>query len=382
MNGANPGAERPMSADQLASAPRDTLLQSETLRVADDPMALLELSLAEKWGDGLPLIPPTDERVEAMLAGTPRRASDIVANEVPPRHGMATVELVAINAVMAGCLPKHLPILIAGLEALTKPAYNGFAFGTTTGSVASMLIINGPLRDEMEINYRAGCLGGAVGRGSVAIGRAFQLCLRNIGGMRAGESSRTVYGQPGRVVGVCFGEWEERTEWPSLAMRRGFKREQEVVTVHGGKGTMAMADMNTANDRDLAYLIAKSIASPMGNLYVPMRTQGEAVVLINPMWAARFEKTFPRIESFQECLYENAWQPIEFWPEPNRAVLHECERVDSKGRVHAVVRPDRIQPLVCGGLGNLHSTILPSWGESEMQSAAVTRALPGAQGSL
>ena len=348
------------------------VLQSEVIEVTDDPEALLALSLEQKWGDGAPLIPPTEARVEAMLKGTPRLSTDIVVDEVPPKHGMATVELIAINAVMAGCQPKHLPLVIAALEAMSSSPYNGFGLATTTGSAAPFLIVNGPLRDEMEINYRAGCLGGATGRGSVTVGRALQLCLRNIGGMRAGESTRSVFGQPGRF-GVCFGEWEERSDWPSLAMRRGFSREQEVVTVHGTMGTMALLDMNTANDRDLAYLLGKSIASPMSNLYMALRTHGEAVVLINPMWAKRLVKTFPKMESFQECLFENAWQPIDFWPVPNQAYFRESGRVDSKGRVHAVTAPDRIQPLVCGGLGNLHSTVLPSWGESEMQSRETAR---------
>lgn len=348
------------------------VLQSEIIEVTDDPEALLALSLEQKWGDGAPLIPPTAARVEAMLAGTPRLSTDIVVDEVPPKHGMATVELVAINAVMAGCEPKHLPLVIAALEAMSASSYNGFGLATTTGSAAPFMIVNGPLRDEMEINYRAGCLGGATGRGSVTVGRALQLCLRNIGGMRAGESTRSVFGQPGRF-GVCFGEWEERSDWPSLAMRRGFSREQEVVTVHGAMGTMALLDMNTADDRDLAYLLGKSIASPMSNLFMALRTHGEAVVLINPMWAKRLVKTFPAMESFQECLFESAWQPIDFWPVPNQGYFRERGRVDSKGRVHAVTAPDRIQPLVCGGLGNLHSTILPSWGESEMQSRETAR---------
>ena len=347
-------------------------LQADVITVENDPDALYELSLAEKWGDGVPLIPPTDERIHAMLKATPRLGSDIVVEGLPPKHGMATVELIAINAVMAGCQPKHLPLVIAAIEAIAEPAHNGFGLTTTTGPVAPYVIVNGPTRDEMEINYRAGCLGGATGRGSMTVGRAVQLCLRNIGGMRAGESARSVYGQPGRF-GVCFGEWEERSDWPSLAMRRGYMREQEVVTVHGGMGTMALTDVNTADDRDLCYLIGKSIATPMTNLMVPLRTQGEVVVLVNPLWGDRFTKTFPKIESFQECTFESAWQPIDFWPAPNQRYLRESDRVDSRGRVHAVARPDRIQPVVCGGLGNLHSTILPSWGESEMQSIATVR---------
>ncbi|MDZ4802937.1 MAG: hypothetical protein SGI92_32660 [Bryobacteraceae bacterium] len=350
------------------------VLQSSLIRVKNDPEALLELSLAEKWGDGLPLVPATDDRVEAMLAGTPRLSTDIVVSELAPRHGIATVEVIAINAVLAGCQPKHLPLVIATLEAMSKPFYNSFGHATTTSSVTPMIMVNGPLRDDMGINYRAGCLGGADGRGSATIGRAVQLCLRNIGGLRAGESSRTVFGQPARLGGLCFGEWEERSDWPSLAERRGYTRDQEVVTVHGGKGTMALANQNSEDDHDLAYLIAKSMASPMSNLLlVPRFTNGEIVVLINPKWAERFSKTFPKMESFQDYLFEHCWQPIETWRPTDQGYMREGGRVDSKGRVHAVTRPDRIQPVVCGGLGGLHGTILPSWGESEMQSQETVR---------
>lgn len=348
-------------------------LASEAIEVENDPQALYELSLKEKWGDGVPLIPPTDERIEALLAATARASTEIVVEELPPKHGAASVELVAVNAALAGCQPRAFPLVIAALQAIAKPAFNGFGLATTTGPVTQMLLVNGTTRDELEIDYRAGCLGGAAGRGSMTIGRAVQLCLRNIGGLRAGESSRTVFGQPGRF-GVCFGEWEERSKWPSVAERRGFARDEEVVTVHGAMGTMALCDVATENDRDLAYLIAKSIASPMANLYVPLKTRGEAMLLLQPMWADRFAKTFPRVESFQEFLHENAWQPIEFWPPANQKLLREAGRVDAKGRVHALSAPDRIVPVVCGGMGNLHATILPSWGESEMQSAAVVRA--------
>jgi len=350
------------------------VLQSEALEVSDDPEVLYALSLAEKWGDGAPLIPPTDDRIDAMLRGTPRRSTDIVNADVPPKHGVATVELVAINAVMAGCQPQHLPLLIAALEGMSRSAYNAFGLATTTGSAATCMIVNGPLRDEMEISYRAGCIGGSAARGSVSVGRALQLCLRNIGGMRAGESSMSVFGQPGRFGGMCFGEWEERSDWPSLAMRRGFAREQEVVTVHGSMGTMALLDTITADDRDLAHLLGKAIASPMSNLYMALQTHGEQILLINPAWAERLAKTFPKIESFQECLYESAWQPIDYWPALNQERYRQNGRVDSRGRVYALTGPERIQPLVCGGLGNLHGTILPSWGESEMQSVATVRA--------
>ena len=347
---------------------------SKHLAVDDDPYALLKRSLAEKWGDGLPLIPPTDARVEAMLAATPRKAGDVVVNRFAPKGNAATVELIAINAVMAGCGPEHLPLLIAAIEAMDEPGYNAYGLAATTAPVATMMIVNGPSRDDLGIDCRASCLGGAAGHGSVTLGRALQLCLRNIGGMRAGTTTRSVHGQPSRVGGLCFGEWEERSDWPSLAMRRGYKREQEVVTVHAGMGTTSLVDSNTTDDKQLAYLIAKSIATPQGNLYQPTRTRGEVIVIINPMWAERFQKTWPKIEDFQQYLHENAWQPIDFWPKIPRDVYVKLDRVDHRGRIYAAVGPERIQPVVAGGLGNLHLTLLPSWGESEMASRAAQRA--------
>ena len=190
-----------------------------------------------------------------------------------------------------------------------------------------------------------------------------------------GETSRSVQGQPARLGGVCFGEWEERSDWPSLAMRRGYTAKQEVVTIHGSKGTVAINDPYS-NDHDRAYLMAKSMAAPMGNLYVSISWPGETVILVNPMWAERFGKTFPTMESLQQFLYDHAWQPVEFWPEENQKRLRDNDRVDSRGRVYAMTAPDRIQPVVCGGLGNLQGTILPSWGESVMQSSVVQRVRP------
>jgi hypothetical protein len=347
-------------------------LHSEVIEVPGDPLALYERSLADKWGDGAPIIPPTDERVGAMLAATPYPPEHVIV-ALPPRRGAATVELAAINAAMAGCEPRAFPLVIAALEAMGKPAYNGFGLATTTGSVASYVIVNGPTRDELGIDCRAGCLGGAAGRGSVTVGRAVQLCLRNLGGMRAGDTSRTVFGQPARF-GLCFGEWEERSDWPSLAERRGFSAGDEVVTVHGGMGILPVCDPNTEDDRELAYLIAKSVAVPMHNLFIVSNfPDGEVIICLNPIWAERFGATWPKIEDLQQVLYDNCWQPIDFWPSQMRKILHERKRVDSQGRVHAVQGPQKLVPFVAGGLGNLHCSILMSWGESEMQSALVKR---------
>jgi hypothetical protein len=349
-----------------------TALESELVTVDADPEALYELSMEQGWGDGAPLLPPTDERVEARLAASPYAPADVIG-VLPPLHGVATVELAAINATMAGVEPAAFPLVLAALEAIVVPEFNAFALTTTTSSVFPMFIVNGPSRDELRIDYRAGCLGGAAGRGSMTIGRAVSLCLRNVGGQRAGETSRTVFGQPARF-GLCFGEWEERSPWPSLAERQGFNAAQEVVTAHGGKGTFPMADINNDDARDLTYTIAKTIAFPLNNWYLePTGETGQLVLLLNPMWAERIGKTFPAVEDFQEYLWEWAFQPIDLWRPANAQILRDKGRVDDQGRVYLTARPEQLVPVVCGGLGNLHGVALTSFCESEMQSVAAIR---------
>lgn len=352
--------------------PETSALTADTIELDDDPEALFVLSLEQGWGDGAPILPPTDERIARLLAATPHPADHIVG-VLPPRNGVCTVELAAVNAAMAGVEPAAFPFVLAALEAISSPEWNAFALTTTTSSVFPMLIANGPSRDALGINYRAGCLGGAAGRGSMTIGRAVSLCLRNVGGQKAGETSRTVFGQPARF-GLCFGEWEERSPWPSLAQRRGFRADQDVVTVHGGKGTFPLADVNNDSAEDLAYTIAKSIAFPLNNWYLePTGATGQLVLCINPIWAKRFGDAFPKIESLQAYLFENAWQPIELWRPTNAKVLRDKGRVDAKGRVMLVERPEQLVPVVCGGLGSLHAVALTSFCESEMQSVAVVR---------
>jgi len=349
------------------------MLLADVVEVDDDPLAFLALAQAQGWGDGLPLVPPTDARVESLLAATPLPSTHVAAADLPPRHGTATVELVGINAVMAGCEPQAFPLVLAALEAIARPAFNAFGLATTTGSVTPMLVVNGPSRDGLGVDYRAGCLGGGGGRGSGTIGRAVQLCLRNIGGLRAGDSSRTVFGQPARL-GLCFGEWEERSDWPSLAQRQGYSAEQEVVTVHGGMGTVPVCDLSTQDPRELARLIARSLAYPMNNLFVHGAVvSGEMLVLLNPLWAERLAEAFPRIEDLQAHLHEEACQPVGLWPQALQVLMHERGRVDAQGMVRLAGGPAQYVPVVCGGLGNLHATLLPSWGESQMQSAVARR---------
>lgn len=346
-------------------------LASEAVEVAAAPQEFYERTLAERWSDGAPVLPATDDVVAALLAHAPYPA-DHVIGVLPPVNGLATVELVAVNAALAGVEPASFPYVLAALEAIMEPEWNAFGLTTTTSSVCPMLIVNGPGRDAAAIDHRAGCMGGAAGRGSMTIGRAVALCIRNIGGQRAGETTKTVFGQPARS-GFCFGEWEERSPWPSLAVRRGFAPTDDVVTVHGGKGTFPLADIHNDRADDLLRLIAKSVAFPLSNMYLGNPENGEVVIAFNPMWAERFGAAFPDLADLQAFLHEWAWQPIEMWPDANAAILRDRGRVDAAGRVALVSTPEQFVPIVCGGLGSLHAIALPSFGESQSQSKAVVR---------
>jgi hypothetical protein len=346
-------------------------LQAERLEVGVDPIEFHELLIERGWSDGMPLLPPTEARVRALIDATPYYPDDVVS-KMPPKDREATVELVAINGAMAGLRPEAMMHVIAVLEAMSEPKFNMFGLSTTTSGVAPAIIVNGPSRERLGIDMGPGCMGGAAGRGSTTIGRTVQLCLRNIGGQKVGETSKSVFGQPARTAGLCFAEWEERSPWLPLSQQWGYRADQDVITIHGSKGTQPLADINCDDARDLLYLIAKSIAYPLCNKYLTMDGgSGETVVAINPIWADRFATVFPDIEDAKAFVHESAWHPIDLWPKANQDLLEQKGRVRAGGKVYMSDGPHQYVLVVCGGLGNLHSICLPSWGDSSLQHRAV-----------
>jgi len=340
-------------------------LSSPRLEVDDDVVAFTKLATDAGWGDGLPLVPPTEERVRAHVAAS-EHYPDEVLGEIPPRGAGATVEKLAVNAVMAGAPAEAMPLLCAAVEAMTDPEFDLFALNTTTSCVVPALVVNGPARDELDIPYGPGCFGGQAGP-AVAIGRAIRLVMRNVGGQVVGETSKSVFGQPGRVVGMVVGEWVERSPWPPLAERRGVTG--NAVTVHGTTGTMDVADIVADNAGDLLRVIGGSIAYPGTNAFIGAHHGAEIMVALAPPWADLIAADLPDLEDLQRRLWEEASLPFEAWPEPHRRALEEKGRVGTDGRVHLVETPEHLLVVVCGGLGNLHALVLHSFGPTR----AVTR---------
>ena len=187
-----------------------------------------EFMFDQGFSDGLPVVPPTAERVVRMLTGTSRDPQDVVA-VMPPNMGEVTVEKIAINCVLAGCKPEYLPVVIAAVEAIATDDYNIHGVMATTMGASPVLVVNGPIRKRIGMNMGIGALGQG-NRANATIGRAVRLVVRNVGGAIPGGTERSTFGNPMKFT-MCFAEWEERSNWAPLHVERGFDAEDSVVTV-------------------------------------------------------------------------------------------------------------------------------------------------------
>jgi len=228
------------------------------------------------WSDGLPVVAPTPERVKRMLEGTSRDAQDVVAI-VPPNLAEATVEQVAINAVMAGCRPNYLPVVLAAVEAACTDRFNMHGLLCTLWFSGPIVIVNGPIRREIAMNTGRSALGQG-NRANSTIGRALQLVIRNLGGGRPGEIDRAALGAPSKI-GWCFPEDEEALPdgWPSLAVERGFGPGDDTVTLFAGHGPSGIVDQTSRTPEDLLRSFAGRLLAT-GNPFQP----SEAMLVLTP----------------------------------------------------------------------------------------------------
>jgi hypothetical protein len=343
-------------------------LASPRVEVDDDPVAFQKFATDAGWGDGLPLIPPREASVREFVAASGRFPDELIA-ELPPRNGRCTVEKIAVNAVMAGAPAAAMRLLCAAVEAMVDPVFNLFALNTTTSCVVPGVFVNGPARHELKIPFSAGCFGGEAGPGP-AVGRALRLVMRNVGGQVVGISSKSVFGQPGRVTGIVVGEWEERSPWAPLAQRRGVAAGTNALTVHGCTGTIDVADIVADNGVDLLEIIGKSLAFAGTNAFIATHHGAEIMVAIAPPWADLIARAYPNVDDLHERLWAHAALPVSWWPQKHQQTAHDNGRVDEAGLVHLVEGPGHMIVTVCGGLGNLHALALHSFGPTR----AVTRA--------
>jgi hypothetical protein len=208
------------------------------------------------WSDGLPVVPPTDARILRMLDGTSRKADDVIG-EVPPNLAPITVEKVAINAVMAGCRPEYMPVVLAALEAALDPLFTMHGLLCTTCFSGPIIVVNGPIARAIGMNSGINCLGQG-NRANATIGRALQLIIRNVGGGRPGELDRAVLGGPGKYT-FCFAEDESDPTWEPLAVARGIAPGTNAVTLFQGDGIQGFLDQRSRTPEELTKSLAMSL---------------------------------------------------------------------------------------------------------------------------
>lgn len=341
-----------------------------TIEVDDDFDAINRLYRDRRWGDGLPVVPPTVDRVERMVSHA-GRARDAVVARLAPDFGAATVERIAINAVLAGCDPQAMPVLVAVAEALASPGFNLQAVQTTTNPVAVWVVVNGPIARELAFNAEGNCLGEGVWT-NATVGRAVRLMLRNIGGALPGAFDAVQQGQPGRYS-FCCAENEARSPWAPLHVEQGFDPADSTVTVVAAEGTMNM-NTHTKDAGDLLQAIAGTMKHPPSNEY---HHGGEPWLILGLEHAEILHCAGYAKDDVKRRLWElsamsaSALTSRDF--ERTRSLRREeLGEIDAQTRLTISPRPADIKIIVAGGIGT-HSTYVPSFGISLAATRLIQR---------
>ncbi|MGB6457866.1 MAG: hypothetical protein WBH47_25615 [Streptosporangiaceae bacterium] len=304
------------------------------------------------WTDGLPVIPPTAHRVDAMLAilGDP----DEVLASMPPSGAPVTNRALAANAVMAGCLPGHLPVLTALVRAVCVPEFNLNGIATTTGPSTPFAVVSGPAASLAGLNSGRGALGPGW-RANASIGRALRLLIGNVGGARPGDVSKSIMGQPGRFT-MCVAENEARSPWEPLHVTLGLDGGKSAVTVLGATGTMNV--LTPRSDVDAMLTILADSLAYLGNPNVVMG-RGTVGVLVTPGHAAAMARAGLSKADVAAEIWARSPIPIERFP----ASAHPdppYEFIVRDRRVYPVAGPEQIYVIVVGGPEPTHATVVPS----------------------
>lgn len=341
----------PGTYERLKNGSRHLRSRRVTVGSAADPF---EAMMSYGWSDGLPLVPPTEDRVQRMLEGTPHDPGEIVC-VMAPNLAECTVEKVAINAVIAGCKPEYLPVVLAGCEAVATDLFNIHGVAATTQFAGPVLIVNGPIRHELEMNSGINALGPG-NRANATIGRAVNLVVRNVGGARPGGIDRSTLGSPAKWS-LCFPEDEEGSPWEPLSVERGMAEGVSALSAFAGHGPHEVVDQVSRDANSLAGSFAaqlRAVGHPklMGFL--------DALVVVAPEHARVFT--------------ESGWNKARLRKELlDRLTFDGDEVVRGAGGIAEGVPPARLQPRMvkfrpgglwfthAGGKAGMFSGIISGW---------------------
>ena len=317
-----------------------------------------EALAAQYLTDGLPIIPPTMERIAAMLAAN-SYATDEEISMLPPGFEMVTANDVAICAVMAGCKPEYFPVLVAAVDALSDMSFNLVGIGTTTGSAAPIYIVNGPIADRIGLNAKNNALGSGH-RANATIGRAMALILQNVGGAIPGEVDMATLGQPAKYS-CCFAENVAESPWAPLHVERGFAPDTSVVTAVGISGTGEVNDSDSQDAAGLAQTFAQSMLMAGISGGAGLLGGGEPLCLFPPEWAAMFHRDGFTKQQAKQAIWEQAVLPVEKLPPGLRKHRMAAASDPAANVIRVAEKADDLMIVVAGGVGR-KAAYLPTWG--------------------
>lgn len=332
---------RPLTAQEEKPKQKQIKL-SRSLKITDNSYELAvekfnQVYLENHWGDGLPLVPPTLKRVQWMLSGTSRSPKEVIAT-VAPKNGTATIEKIAVNAVMAGAKPEYLPVILAAMEGLTDKTFDLLHVATSSGSFSLLIMVNGPIAKEINMNSGIGFLGYGW-RANNTIGRAVRLSLINLGHLWPAENDMALIGRPSSHTFYTFAENEENSPWDPYHVSLGFKKEDSCVTVstvggyeggltvYGGGAVATWSAKSILDkiigeisaDRKMFGLFKRGVANPTAH-------PRKHVIVLAPECAIELQRLGYSRESLQKYLYDRTCVPYEeLKPEEVRALE---ERID------------------------------------------------------
>jgi len=342
-----------------------THLASRRLEAPADFRAVFDDMCRRGFTDGLPVIPPTEPLVREMLDAAAMAPDEQIA-VVPPEGGPASAEKVAINAVMAGCLPEYFPVVVAALRAVTQPQFNLLGIQTTTNPVGPVLVVNGPVRQRIGVQCGRGCMGPGF-RANATIGRALRLVLLNIGGCPPGDVDKAIHGMPGKFA-FCFGELEEESPWAPLHVEQGCDARESAVTAFGGQGTQNIyaAMLEPA---DIVHILADGMRCYGNNGY--LRACGSPLIVLSPGHARIFADAGWDKKRIRDELFERTKIPRRNIPSAPQLSVPVYTDYGPDEMCLLCTSPEDIRIVVAGGPEAYHITYIPSFGTTDPCTAKV-----------
>ena len=339
-------------------------LDIQMLEVPDDCEEIYLDFYERGWTDGLPIIPPTKDRVQRMLGGAKRDATEILGT-FPPSGNQATVGHVAINAVMAGCLPEYMPILISAARAMLEPQFGLNNIQATTHPVAPLIIVNGPIRKRLGMNSSCNLFGPA-NRANATIGRAVRLMLLNIGGAIPSILDLSTHGQPSKYS-FCIAENEEESPWEPLHVEMGFNRSENTVTVNGTENPHNINDHTAEDAEDLLTTIAGSIAT-QGNNNI-LYQGGEPLLIPGPEHAHILARSGFSKAQVKQYIYDKARVPKNAFSRKHQEM--QFPAYNAEDYIPVIQSPEDLMIVVAGGAGK-HTLFCPNY---VIRTHSVTKAI-------